>query len=96
MRMTNRYGQRVGCIVRLGRRLEFQQGTNHLLYLWLFGTAKTSDRTFYLCGRVLKDRQLRFGNRCHADTADMSQFQGALHVLSVKNTFECGDIGLNL
>src|SRR5438046_1601752 len=40
------------------------------------------------------DGQLCFGDGCHADTANVPQLQGALDILSVKNTLEGGDIGL--
>ena len=64
------------------------------MYLRFLGPAETRHGTLYFQRGILMYGQLCFGNCCHAHTPDVPQLEGALDVLSVKNSFEGGDIGL--
>src|SRR6185503_5809545 len=53
VKMTNRYGQRVGGVMGFGEGSQREQRLDHLLNLKLFGVAVTYHGLFHKSGRIL-------------------------------------------
>src|SRR5262249_55758293 len=94
--MTDRHGERIGCIVWRGQRRKTEQQLHHLLYLMFFGTAVANHGALDLGGSVLRHRQSGFDRSKHRDAASMSQFEGAARIGRGKKVLDGDTIGLVL
>jgi len=88
MQMTDRDGEGIGGVGRLGNFIEPEQARDHLLDLVFFGFAVSDDGGLDGQRRVLGDFEAGRSGGEHGDTADLSELQGGLHVERVEDVFD--------
>ena len=85
MDMTQRYRQRVRCIVGMGEFFQMKNVFHHKLNLLFGRRAGSYDGLLYLPWRVFCDRNPRIRSRQENDSPSMSEPKRSLYVLAVED-----------
>ncbi len=96
MNVANRDSQRIRSVERLRQRVQLEQSADHLLDLRLFRAAVACHSAFHFQRRIFENRQVRFSGREDRDAADVPQFQRALNIGCIEQTFESRRFGLEI
>jgi hypothetical protein len=88
MRMANRHGQCIRCVVWGWYPIESEQQLDHLLNLTLVRATVPNDGTFDLCRRVFQHFAAGLDRRKNGDTSRVSELQRAARVARVEQILD--------
>lgn len=93
MQVTDRHGQRVGCVEGLRRLVESEQQRDHLLHLLLLRASVTDHGPLDLGWRVFDDVTACLDGGEHRDPARVPELQRAAGVGGVKEVLDGDAVG---